>query len=54
MSLKVLSILNITGKEQLTVSVGMYVPSKRLGFKDVVKIERDSFRNEKSVFLIFF
>lgn len=42
MSLKVLSILNITGKEQLTVSVGMYVPSKRLGFKDVVKIEQRS------------
>ena len=36
MSLKVLSILNITGKEQLTVSVGMYVPSKRLGFKDAL------------------
>lgn len=42
MSLKVLSILNITGKENLTVSVGMYVPSKMLGFKDVLKIEKRS------------
>ncbi|MCL5804192.1 MAG: aspartate carbamoyltransferase regulatory subunit [Candidatus Thermoplasmatota archaeon] len=38
-SLKVLSILNITGHINYTVSLGMFVQSKTLGFKDVVKIE---------------
>ncbi len=38
-ALKVLSILNITGKEEYTVSVGMFVQSKVSANKDVVKIE---------------
>ncbi|MFB6292910.1 MAG: aspartate carbamoyltransferase regulatory subunit [Halonotius sp.] len=38
-ALNVLSILGIDGSEGLSVSVGMNVPSDRLGTKDVVKVE---------------
>ncbi|TQQ82652.1 aspartate carbamoyltransferase regulatory subunit [Halonotius terrestris] len=38
-ALNVLSILGIDGSEGLGVSVGMNVPSDRLGKKDVVKVE---------------
>ena len=38
-ALNVLSILGIDGSEGLSVSVGMNVPSDRLGKKDVVKVE---------------
>ncbi len=39
-ALNVLSILGIDGSEGLGVSVGMNVPSDRLGHKDVVKVEK--------------
>ena len=38
-ALIVLKILGITGREGFVVSVAMNVPSKKLGRKDVVKIE---------------
>ncbi len=38
-ALNVLAILGIDGSEGLGVSVGMNVPSDRLGRKDVVKVE---------------
>jgi len=38
-ALEVLRILGITGKEGYTVAVVMNVPSKKLGKKDMVKIE---------------
>ena len=38
-ALNVLSIFGIDGSEGLGVSVGMNVPSDRLGHKDVVKVE---------------
>ncbi len=38
-ALNVLSILGIDGSEGLGVSIGMNVPSDRLGRKDVVKVE---------------
>ncbi|MUW14666.1 aspartate carbamoyltransferase regulatory subunit [Halorubrum sp. CBA1125] len=38
-ALNVLAILGIDGSEGLAVSVGMNVPSDRLGRKDIVKVE---------------
>ena len=38
-ALKVLAILGISGNANYTVSLGMYVQSGKLSFKDVVKIE---------------
>ncbi|MFQ3294858.1 MAG: aspartate carbamoyltransferase regulatory subunit [Halobacteriales archaeon] len=38
-ALRVLAILDIEGTEGETVSIGMNVPSNRLGVKDVVKVE---------------
>ena len=38
-ALNVLAILGIDGSEGLSVSVGMNVPSDRLGQKDIVKVE---------------
>ena len=38
-ALKVLRIIGVTGDVQSTVSVLMHVPSKRDGWKDVVKVE---------------
>ena len=38
-ALNVLTILGIDGSEGETVSVGMNVPSERLGRKDIVKVE---------------
>ncbi len=38
-SLDVLKILGITGKEGNVLSIAMNVPSKRLGRKDIVKVE---------------
>ncbi len=49
-SLNVLSILGIDGKSDEEVSVGMNVPSNRLGKKDIVKIEdRELSQNEVDV-----
>ncbi len=39
MALKVLKILGITENVSSTVSVAMYVPSKRTQWKDIVKVE---------------
>ncbi len=39
MALKVLKILSITEDINSTVSVVMHVPSKHLGWKDIVKVE---------------
>jgi aspartate carbamoyltransferase regulatory subunit len=39
MALKVLKILSITEAINSTVSVVMHVPSKHLGWKDIVKVE---------------
>jgi aspartate carbamoyltransferase regulatory subunit len=39
MALKVLKILNITGRSDSIVSVAMNVPSKKCNRKDIVKIE---------------
>ncbi len=38
-ALKVLAILDIDGSDGKTVSIGMNVPSDKLGRKDVVKVE---------------
>lgn len=38
-SLEVLSVLKISGRDKLTVSVLMNVPSKKDGTKDIVKVE---------------
>jgi len=38
-ALDVVKILGITGRRAGVVSVGMNVPSKRLGVKDIVKVE---------------
>jgi len=38
-ALDVLRILGLTGKEGLTISVVMNVPSHKLGLKDIVKVE---------------
>jgi aspartate carbamoyltransferase regulatory subunit len=38
-ALDVVKILGITGRRAGVVSVGMNVPSKRLGIKDIVKVE---------------
>ena len=38
-ALKVLRIIGVTGQVQSTVSVLMHVPSKKTGWKDVVKVE---------------
>lgn len=49
-SLNVLSILGIDGESGEEVSVGMNVPSDRLGEKDIVKIEdRELSQNEVDV-----
>ncbi len=49
-SLNVLSILGIDGRSDEEVSVGMNVPSNRLGKKDIVKIEdRELSQNEVDV-----
>jgi aspartate carbamoyltransferase regulatory subunit len=46
-ALDVLKILGVTGKEGYTVSVLMNVPSKRLGRKDIVKIEGRELKPEE-------
>jgi len=38
-ALDVVKILSITGRRAGVVSIGMNVPSKRLGVKDIVKVE---------------
>ena len=38
-ALDVIKILGITGKEKRVITIGINVPSKRLGAKDIVKIE---------------
>jgi len=50
LALTVLGVLGIDGEGDATVSVGMNVPSDRLGHKDVVKIEgRELSQNEVDV-----
>ncbi len=39
MALKVLKILDIGGSVSSTVTVAMHVPSKAMGWKDIVKVE---------------
>ena len=46
-ALIVLKILGITGKEGNIVTVAMNVPSKRLGLKDIVKIEGRELKPEE-------
>ncbi|RRJ30500.1 aspartate carbamoyltransferase regulatory subunit [Halocatena pleomorpha] len=49
-ALKVLAILGIDGSGGETVSIGMNVPSKKLGRKDIVKVEsRELSQNEVDV-----
>jgi len=49
-ALNVLAILGIDGTEGETVSIGMNVPSDRLGEKDIVKVEsRELSQNELDV-----
>jgi aspartate carbamoyltransferase regulatory subunit len=38
-SLNVLKVLGITGEEGMTVALVMNVPSRKMGKKDIVKIE---------------
>jgi aspartate carbamoyltransferase regulatory subunit len=38
-ALDVIKILGITGKEKRVITIGINVPSKRFGVKDIVKIE---------------
>ena len=38
-SLDVIKILGITGKEKRVITIAINVPSKRFGFKDIVKFE---------------
>jgi aspartate carbamoyltransferase regulatory subunit len=46
-ALEVLRILSITGKEGYVVSVAMNVPSKKLGRKDIVKVENRELKPEE-------
>ncbi|MCS7373437.1 MAG: aspartate carbamoyltransferase regulatory subunit [archaeon GB-1867-097] len=46
-ALSVLRILGITGKEGITVSVVMNVPSEKLGKKDIVKVEGRELKKEE-------
>lgn len=39
LALRVLAVLDIDGTRGETVSIGMNVPSDRLGYKDIVKVE---------------
>ncbi len=39
MALKVMKILGLEENVKTTVSIGIHVPSKKTGFKDIVKIE---------------
>lgn len=39
-ALNVLKILGLTGREGLTIAVVMNVPSRKLGVKDIVKVEK--------------
>ena len=46
-ALDVLKILDITGRVNGVVTVGINVPSKTLGFKDMVKIEGRELKSEE-------
>ncbi|RLE51162.1 MAG: aspartate carbamoyltransferase regulatory subunit [Candidatus Methanomethylicota archaeon] len=46
-ALSVLKILNITGREGYIVSIAMNVPSKKLGRKDIVKVEGRELKEEE-------
>lgn len=46
-ALNVLKILGITGASKAVVSVAMNVPSKDIGFKDIVKIENRELASEE-------
>lgn len=48
MALKVLKILDIDENVKTTLSIGIHVPSKKQGFKDIVKIE-DRFLASKEI-----
>lgn len=46
-ALNVLKILEITGRENQTVAIVMHVESKKLGKKDIVKIENKELKPEE-------
>ena len=46
-ALSVLRILGITGREGFVVSIAMNVPSKKLGKKDIVKVEGRELKAEE-------
>ncbi len=46
-SLKVLSILGTEEKEHYAISIGMYVQSSKIGYKDVLKIESRFLRRDE-------
>jgi len=48
MALKVMKILGLEENVKTTVSIGIHVPSKKTGFKDIVKIE-DRYLAEKEI-----
>jgi aspartate carbamoyltransferase regulatory subunit len=46
-ALDVINILGITGKEKKVMTIAINVPSKRLGVKDIVKIEGKALNTRK-------
>lgn len=46
-ALDVINILGITGKEKKVMTIAINVPSKRLGVKDIVKIEGKALNTEE-------
>ena len=46
-ALDVIKILGITGKEKKIVTIAINVPSKRFGFKDIVKIEGKALNSQE-------
>ena len=46
-ALDVINILGITGKEKRVMTIAINVPSKRLGVKDIVKIEGKALNTEE-------
>jgi len=46
-ALDVIKILGITGKEKRVMTIAINVPSKRLGVKDIVKIEGRALNNQE-------
>ena len=46
-ALDVVKILGITGKEKKVITIALNVPSKRLGVKDIVKIEGKALNSQE-------